>query len=103
MPEPISELKFEEALKRLEEIVSLLESGKADLDSSLSAYEEGVALLRVCHSKLSDAEQKIELLKRIDPETGTAETVPIDPEMFRADETTAGRQTSASGRKKRTM
>lgn len=53
---------FEESMTRLEEIVRTLESGNATLDESLKLYEEGIALVRVCSSKLDDAEKKIKLL-----------------------------------------
>ena len=53
------ERTFENAMDRLQEIVSLLETGKADLDDELKLYEEGVALIRYCSDKLNQAEQKI--------------------------------------------
>ena len=53
---------FEESMARLEEIVRTLESGNATLDESLKLYEEGLSLVRVCSSKLDDAEKKIKLL-----------------------------------------
>ena len=53
------ELSFEEALKKLEETVALLESGKAPLDESMKYYEEGVRLVRFCSDKLNGARQKI--------------------------------------------
>jgi exodeoxyribonuclease VII small subunit len=56
--------RFEDALKRLEEIVSRLERGELALEESLALYEEGVKLSRFCHSKLEEAEAKIELLMK---------------------------------------
>ncbi len=53
---------FENAMKRLEEIVSLLEAGKLPLEESLSAFEEGVALVKQCNEKLTAAEQKVRIL-----------------------------------------
>ena len=53
---------FEQNLKRLEEIVKLLESGTAPLDESLKMFEEGVALVRFCGGKLDNAEQKLKIL-----------------------------------------
>ena len=82
---------FEETLEKLEKIVSYLESGKADLDDSLAKYEEGVKLLRQCRTLLSRAEQKIEILRGVNPETGEAETEPADLSALTADETTAVR------------
>lgn len=53
---------FEEAMARLEEIVRLLENGKSSLDDSLSAFEEGISLVKYCNAKLTDAEQKVRIL-----------------------------------------
>ena len=53
------EMSFEVAMKRLEEIVATLEEGSVSLDASLAAYEEGVALVRLCQDKLNDAEARI--------------------------------------------
>ncbi|MBQ3387957.1 MAG: exodeoxyribonuclease VII small subunit [Thermoguttaceae bacterium] len=94
MPEK-NDLTFEESLKKLEGIVSYLDSGRADLDSSLAKYEEAMGLLNICRAKLSEAEQKIEMLRKADPETGTVETEPVDPDQLRSDESTAGRGTAA--------
>ena len=53
---------FEEAIKRLEEIVARLERGELTLEESLTCYEEGIHLSRLCHTKLEEAERKIETL-----------------------------------------
>ncbi len=53
------ELTFEQAMTRLEEIVSLLDSGKCTLDDSLKLFEEGTALTALCARQLKTAEQKI--------------------------------------------
>ncbi|OGW74828.1 MAG: exodeoxyribonuclease VII small subunit [Omnitrophica bacterium RBG_13_46_9] len=58
----MSEIKFEEALKRLEDVVEGLESGDLPLEDSLAKYEEGVRLIRVCQKKLEQAKKKIEIL-----------------------------------------
>lgn len=55
-------MTFEAAMARLEEIVRLLESGNAPLDVSLSLYEEGVALVRLCNNRLDHAEQRVKIL-----------------------------------------
>lgn len=57
------ELKFEEALARLEEILNRLESGEGDLETLLRDYEEGIALIRVCNARLETAEQKVKMLQ----------------------------------------
>lgn len=53
---------FEEGMKRLEEIVRMLEKGDAPLDESLSLFEEGMGLIKKCGSSLENAEQKLSLL-----------------------------------------
>jgi exodeoxyribonuclease VII small subunit len=55
-------LKFEDALKKLEEIVQKLERGELSLEESLTCYEEGIRLSRLCHTKLEEAERRIEVL-----------------------------------------
>ena len=55
-------LPFEEALRRLEEIVAALESGNLNLADSLTRFEEGIALARTCEAHLMAAEAKIEIL-----------------------------------------
>lgn len=57
-----SELSFEAAMSRLEEIARRLENGQATLDESLALYEEGIALIRFCNEKLIHAEQKVRIL-----------------------------------------
>ena len=54
---------FEEALKRIEEIVKSLDDGTAELDRSLELYEEGIGLVRLCSTMLDDAEKKIKILQ----------------------------------------
>ncbi len=60
--ENIENVTFEDALKRLEEIVRLLEGGDTALDVSLDLYEEAVSLVKICNSKLDSAQQKVTML-----------------------------------------
>ena len=53
---------FETAMKRIEEIVRLLERGDAPLDQSLALLEEGAGLSTQCSSAVDQAEQKVSLL-----------------------------------------
>jgi exodeoxyribonuclease VII small subunit len=73
----MTDLKFEDCLSRLEEIVGQLESGKLPLEASLKAFEEGIALARHCARYLDDAERRIELLTRT--QTGDLATQPFVP------------------------
>ena len=58
----MAEIKFENALKKLEEIVGHLETGDIPLEESLAKYEEGVKLVKLCGKKLEQARKKIEIL-----------------------------------------
>lgn len=73
----ISDLSFEAALKRLEEIVRRLESGEASLDESIELYSEGDRLKQQCEARLQAAQAKIEKIQlgRDGQPTGT---VPFD-------------------------
>jgi len=57
-------LPFEEALKKLEEIVESMESQELPLEKLLSQYEDGTRLARICQEKLSEAELKIQQLEK---------------------------------------
>ena len=57
-----NDLKFEEAIKQLEEIANELEKGDLDLDSSVSKFEEGMKISKKCNSLLEDAEKRITIL-----------------------------------------
>jgi len=68
-----NEKSFEEMLRRLEEIVRALDSKETPLDTSLSLFEEGAGLVRLCTEKLDLAQQKVTLL------TQNGETVTEKP------------------------
>lgn len=55
-------LKFEDAMARLETIVSELEKGDLPLDESLKIFEEGIRLSKTCLKMLDEAERKVEIL-----------------------------------------
>ena len=55
-------IKFEDAIEKLDSIVSKLESGTVSLDDSLALFEEGVGLIKLCNEKLDAAEQKVRIL-----------------------------------------
>lgn len=61
---PDNSLTFEDALSQLETIVDAMESGDVPLADLLAKYEEGNKLLKICETRLKDAEMKIELLKK---------------------------------------
>ncbi len=55
---------FEEALKRLEEIVDTLEAGSVPLDESIKLYEEGMTLAKSCMTQLSEAKLKLKKIQK---------------------------------------
>ncbi len=62
-----NKLTFALTIKRIEEIVALLERGDAQLEQSLALFEEGTALIRSAGSMLDNAEQKVvKLMKGAD-------------------------------------
>ena len=61
---PAPEANFEQAMKRLEEIVEQMESGELPLEDLIVRYEEGMKLVKVCQERLASAEQRIEIITR---------------------------------------
>jgi exodeoxyribonuclease VII small subunit len=59
-----SQLNFEGAMDRLEEIVEQMESGKMMLEELIVRYEEGMKLVKICQERLASAEQRIEIITR---------------------------------------
>ena len=79
MPE---ELTFEETLKKLEDVVEQLESGDAlTLDESLTAFEEGVRLTRLCRKTLDGAELRVNQLIEDDESEIDAAPASTESEM----------------------
>ena len=75
----MAEIKFEDALKKLEKIVEDLEGGSLSLDDALNKYEEGIKLSKLCAKKLEAAKKKVEILLK--SEDGTVELKPFDETM----------------------
>lgn len=88
----MNEISFEEAFRRLETIVSTLESGRGELEESLALYEEGIRLLRRCRQILDGAERRVEILKGVD-ENGAPILEQADENALRSQTDVAGRQT----------
>jgi len=63
-PAKAGSLPFEEALKKLETIVTAMEAEDLPLETLLAKYEEGTRLARVCQEKLAEAEVKIQQLEK---------------------------------------
>ena len=80
----MAEMKFEEALKKLEKIVNDLENGNLSLDDALEKYEEGIRLSKICAKKLEVARKKVEILLK--SEDGSVELKEFDEKMADEDE-----------------
>lgn len=76
-----SQMSFEQAMVRLEQIVATLESGRCTLDESMKLFEEGAKLTAFCQKALRAAEQKI--VKLTAAENGSEESlaVPEDTQL----------------------
>jgi exodeoxyribonuclease VII small subunit len=75
----IAELSFEDALKRLEEIVRRLESGEESLENSISLYQEGDRLRSQCEQRLKSAQAKIDQIQ-LGSDGAPADVRPFDAE-----------------------
>ena len=71
----MKEMKFEDALKKLEKIVADLENSELGLEEALKKYEEGVQLSQFCTKKLNEAQKKVQVLSK---KGGTLEARPLD-------------------------
>ena len=72
----MAEIKFEDALKKLEKIVEDLEKGDLTLDEALKKYQEGLELSQLCSQRLENARKKIDLL--VKNKKGEFELKPFD-------------------------
>lgn len=67
---------FEQSVKRLDEIVKLLERGDAPLSEALKLFEEGTQLVSNCDTLLNEAEQKVVKLRK--GQDGQPEKLPFE-------------------------
>lgn len=74
--EDLTNLSFEDALAKLENIVRELESGRIKLDDAVNSYEKAVALKKLCQEKLQAATLKVEKIEIA--KDGTLSTAPLD-------------------------
>jgi exodeoxyribonuclease VII small subunit len=80
--------RFEDALNKLEKVVSKLEEGDIPLEESLKLFEEGIRLSRFCNLKLDEAEKRVEILLK--DKNGVLRPEPFDP-------STGSRQAPSTG------
>ena len=72
----VNNMTFEEAMATLEALVKKMEDGGLSLDETLASYEEAMALVRYCNTRIEDAEQRIRLL--VTGEDGSVTDRPFD-------------------------
>ena len=72
----MKDMKFEEALQKLEGEVKRLESGSMTLDESIHCFEESVKLIAICNKQLENAERKVRLLT--ESKDGSITDVPFE-------------------------
>ncbi|OHX57165.1 exodeoxyribonuclease VII small subunit [Planococcus salinarum] len=63
------EIKFNDAMQQLEEIVRQLEQGDVPLEEALTLYQKGMELSKVCHDKLQNAEEQLVTMMKDGKET----------------------------------
>ena len=55
-------MKFQEAMKRLDVIVSQLNNNELELEDAMSLFEEGIQLSKQCEKQLKEFEEKMDSL-----------------------------------------
>jgi len=68
---------FEEALKRLQELVEKLEKGDLPLEEAMDCFSEGIRTAQFCHKKLEEAEMKVQMLLK--DQQGEWQSAPFEP------------------------
>ena len=74
-----SSAKFEQSLQKLESLVKGLESGSLPLEEALTAFQEGVGLVKQCQTLLAQADQKVDILIKASSES--IETKPFKSDL----------------------
>jgi exodeoxyribonuclease VII small subunit len=73
-------LTFEEALRRLDEVVARLEGGEVGLEEAVALFEQGQAYLAACRERLAAAQRRIEELTADDLPAAPGEPAAEEPE-----------------------
>jgi exodeoxyribonuclease VII small subunit len=72
----MSEQKFEDKLKKLEDIVEKLESGELDIEETLTLFQDGMKLGKDCRNMLEEIEDKVNKVLAADEDN--VKTEPFD-------------------------
>lgn len=60
----VKKISLEKNIKRIEEIVELLENSDVDIDKALKLFEEGINISHKCHQRLEELENRVRLLTK---------------------------------------
>ncbi len=71
---------FEDSFKKLEKIITKMESGDLPLEETLKLYEEGMRLYTHCSQKLTEVQKKVELLSQTSEGKLAGKPFPMDEE-----------------------
>ena len=85
MPDKPDALSFEDAMERLEEIVSAMEGERMPLEEMVKSYEEGARLLKVCRQRIEIARQRVEVITADLDGTGKATLSTFDENAAEAE------------------
>lgn len=86
------DVTLESAMTELADLVARMESGEETLDQSLSSFERGMQLLRICHQKLDQAAQQIEIVTQMSSDGVSTESFDSRSTMSRAESKPAARR-----------
>ena len=56
-------MNYEQASKKLEEIIEKLEKGNLPMDEAMKLFDEGLELSKTCFGKLEEAKGKLTIIK----------------------------------------
>lgn len=86
---------FEQAMERLEEIVSGMEGERMALDEMVGSYEEGMRLLKVCRQRIDSARRRVDMI--VADTEGKVSLAPFEPAAV---EETAEEKTKPAARRR---
>ncbi len=65
-----NDVKFEQLMQSLDEIVKKLSSGTTPLDEMISLYEEGMEISKKCKKMLDDFDARLDIALKNEKENG---------------------------------
>ena len=72
-------MEFEKSLKELEKMSEQMSSGQLGLKESIESFKKGMQLIEKCRKEMSQAEQSVKKLIKINEDTGEIETEDFNP------------------------